>query len=473
MPSAVVVGAGPNGLAAAAELARHGLRVRVLEASDAPGGGARSGESTVPGLIHDHCSAIHPMGAGSPCFASLGLERHGLRWLRPEVDCAHPLDDGTAAALRRSVDETAAGLGADGDRWRRLFGPSADGFDDLAADLLGPILRVPHHLLRLARFGPAALLPAAVVARWWRTEPARALYGGVAAHHFQRLDRPMSAAIGLMIIAAGHRWGWPVAEGGSQSIVDALVAVLAEHGGVVETGVRVRDARELAAYDVVLLDLSPTQALAMYADRMPPVVRRAFRRFRRGPAAFKLDLAIEGAVPWRAPICGRAGTVHLGGTFGQVAAAERQVASGRMPRRPYVLVGQQYVADPSRSRGGINPLYAYAHVPHGYAGDAAPMMLEQIERFAPGFRERVVETVPTGPAQLAAGNADLEGGDIVGGSNGGLQVVFRPRVAADPYSLGVPGVFLCSASTPPGAGVHGMCGFHAARSALRHLRIPA
>ncbi|MGX7727899.1 phytoene desaturase family protein [Rhodococcus sp. 2H158] len=470
MSTAVVVGSGPNGLAAAVHLARSGVDVQVLEAADEIGGGTRSGELTVPGLVHDHCSAFHPMGAGSPYLQTLGLDRYGLRWRWPEIDCAHPLDGGEAALLHRSLDVTAAGLSEDGPRWRRMFADLASGFDGLAADLMRPVLNVPRHPLRLAAFGPRALLPATASARWFRTPKGRALFGGVAAHAYHRLDRPATSAVGLMITAAGHRYGWPVAEGGSAAIARALTAQLAEHGGKVHTGVRVRRAADLQPADVVLLDVAPEAALGILGDAVPARIAKAYRRFRHAPGAFKVDFAIDGPVPWADPNCGKAGTVHLGGEFAEIARAERDVATGRMPERPFVLLGQQYVADPTRSHGSVHPLYAYAHVPAGYTGDATDAIVAQIERFAPGFRDRIVATVVTAPADLARQNPNQVGGDIIGGANADLQVVFRPRIALDPYSTGVPGVYLCSASTPPGAGAHGMCGYNAAESALRHLR---
>ncbi|TQF67273.1 NAD(P)/FAD-dependent oxidoreductase [Rhodococcus spelaei] len=470
MTTAVVVGSGPNGLAAAVHLARHGVDVQVLEAADTIGGGTRSAELTVPGLLHDECSAFHPMGAGSPFLQTLGLERYGLTWRWPEVDCAHPLDNGDAGLLYRSVAQTAAGLGADGRRWQRMFGGLADSFDDLAADLMRPIASVPRHPVRLASFGSRALLPATATARWWRTDRARALFGGVAAHTYHRLDRPATSAVGLMIVAAGHRYGWPVAEGGSQSIAAALAAMLTDRGGRITTGVRVRSTRDIPPADVVMLDVTPAAALEILGDRVPGRVARAYRRFRHGAAAFKVDFAVEGGVPWTAPDCGRAGTVHLGGDFAEITRAERDVTAGRMPQRPFVLLGQQYLADPTRSNGNLHPVYAYAHVPHGYPGDATEAIVAQVERFAPGFRDRIVATVSSGPARLAESNPNYVGGDIIGGANTETQVVLRPRVALDPYRTGVPGVYLCSASTPPGAGAHGMCGYNAAESALRHLR---
>jgi phytoene dehydrogenase-like protein len=470
MTNAVVVGAGPNGLAGAIELARHGVEVQVLEAGDTVGGGARSGELTVPGVIHDHCSAFHPMAVGSALWKEIGLERHGLRWQWPEVDCAHPLDDGTAGLLYRSIAQTAAGLGPDGSRWRWALGDLAGGFDELAADLLRPVLNVPRHPIRLATFGPRAVLPATVLARWFRTEQARALFGGTAAHVYTRLDRPLTASLGLMILASGHRFGWPVAEGGSGTITAAAAAALRELGGTISTGVKVTSRADIPDAAIVLLDLSPAGALSLYGDVLPVRIKRSYQRYREGSSAFKVDFAIEGHIPWTNPDCGRAGTVHLSGTFAETADVERQRAQGRMPQRPFVLLGQQYLADPSRSAGNVNPIYAYAHVPFGYTGDATAVVVDQIERFAPGFRDRIIATATTSTAQLEAENANYVGGDIIGGANDGLQVLFRPRLAVDPYFTGVPGVFLCSQSTPPGAGVHGLCGYHAARSALRRLR---
>lgn len=470
MTTAIVVGAGPNGLAAAIHLARHGVDVQVLEARDTIGGGARSGELTVPGVIHDHCSAFHPMAVGSPFWKQVDLQRYGLRWKWPEVDCAHPLDDGTAGVLYQSIEKTADGLGPDGSRWRRAVGDLAAGFDDLAHDLLRPVINIPRHPIRLAAFGPRALLPATVMARWFRTEKARGLFGGAAAHVYTRLDRPLTASLGLMILASGHRYGWPVAEGGSGSIVAAMAAALGEHGGAITTGVTVTNRGDIPDADIVMLDLSPAAACKIYGDVMPGRIKRSYQHYREGSSAFKVDFAIDGHIPWTNPDCGRAGTVHLGGSFAEVAHTERQRAQGRMPQRPFVLVGQQYLADPSRSSGGINPIWAYAHVPFGYTGDATTAVIGQIERFAPGFRDRIVTTVSKTTAELQAYNPNFIGGDIIGGANDRLQVLFRPRVAVDPYFTGVPGVYLCSQSTPPGAGVHGLCGYHSAESALRRLR---
>jgi phytoene dehydrogenase-like protein len=467
---AVVVGAGPNGLAAGIQLARHGADVQVLEARDTVGGGTRSGELTVPGVIHDHCSAFHPLGVGSPFWREIDLQSYGLVWKWPEIDCAHPLDDGSAGVLHQSVEATAAGMGPDGKRWRAAVGDLAAGFDELAEDLLRPVLNVPRHPIRLARFGPRAVLPATVLARWFRTEQARAAFGGAAAHMFTRLDRPLTAAMGLMFLAGGHRYGWPVAEGGSGSIAQALAAALKAHGGSIATGVTVAGRGDIPDADIVMLDLSPAAALKIYGAAMPARIKRSYRRYREGSSAFKVDFAIEGDIPWTNPDCRRAGSLHLGGTFAEIADTERQRAQGNMVQRPFVLVGQQYLADPTRSSGNVNPIWAYAHVPPGYTGDATGAVVDQIERFAPGFRDRVIATVSTGTAELEAYNPNFIGGDIIGGANDRLQVILRPRIAFNPYATGVPGVYLCSQSAPPGAGIHGLCGYHAANSALGWLR---
>jgi len=470
MSTATVVGSGPNGLACAVALGRAGVEVTVLEAAETIGGGTRSAELTVPGVVHDLCSAVHPMAAASPFFRSLGLEAHGLQWRWPEVDLAHPFDDGEAAVLVQSLEQTAAGLGRDGDSWRRLFDSPARHFDQLNEDTLRPVLHLPKHPIRLARFGLAATAPATLLTRRWRTPAARALFGGVTAHSFSPLTRPLSAAVGMALISACHSGGWPVAAGGSQALADALASVLRQYGGRIETGVRVSSLAELGSPDVVAFDLAPGAVAAIVGDRLPGRVARAYRRYKHGPAAFKVDLAVEGGVPWTAPACRQAGTVHAIGSFEELVAAEREVNRGRMPSRPFVLVGQQYLADPSRSAGDVHPVWAYAHVPSGYTGDGGRAVIDQLERFAPGLRERIVATSVRSPAELEAGNANYIGGDIVTGANTPVQTLIRPRLALDPYATGVPGLYICSAATPPGGGVHGMGGFNAAQSALRHLR---
>ena len=468
MSDAIVVGSGPNGLACAVELARNGVEVTVLEAESTIGGGTRTSELTVPGLLHDDCSATHPMAAGSPFLNSLDLGEHGLEWLWPEVDLAHPLDDGSAGVMVRSIERTARGLGADGAAWLRVFGSSSAHFDALLDDILAPIVHLPRHPLRLARFGIPAAAPATLLARSWKTPQARALFGGVAAHAFSPLSRPMSSSVGCALIDACHAFGWPVARGGSRSITDALASVLRENGGTIETDRRVSSLGELRA-DVVVFDLAPGAVAEIVGDRLPSRVARAYSRYRHGPGAFKLDLAVEGAVPWTNEACRTAGTVHAIGSFEEIALAERAVNRGSMPERPFVLVGQQYLADPSRSKGDLHPVWVYAHVPSGYAGDASEAVLGQVERFAPGFRERITASSVRAPADLVAYNSNYVGGDIITGANTPLQVLFRPRLALDPYKTGVDGVYICSAATPPGAGAHGMNGYNAARSALRAL----
>jgi phytoene dehydrogenase-like protein len=369
----------------------------------------------------------------------------------------------------RSIDVTASGLAGDGRAWRQLFGSISANFEALNEDLTGPVVHVPRHPVLLARLGLPALMPATVLARRWQTPAARALFGGVAAHSFARLDRPLSSAVGVALIAACHAVGWPVAAGGSQAIADALAADLRQHGGMLETGVRVRSLAELDSPDVVAFDLAPGAVADIAGSRLPGRVTRAYRRYKHGPGAFKVDLAVEGGVPWTAEACRRAGTVHVIGSFEELVAAERDVNRGRMPARPFLLVGQQYLADPVRSAGDIHPVWAYAHVPPGYDGDGEGAVLDQIERFAPGLRERIVASAVRSPAELEAANPNHVGGDIITGANTPLQMVARPRLALDPYSTGVPGIYVCSAATPPGGGVHGMSGFNAAQAALRYL----
>jgi phytoene dehydrogenase-like protein len=469
MTEAVVVGSGPNGLAAAIRLAQEGIAVTVLEGTDRPGGGTRTSELTLPGVLHDDCAAFHPTGVVSPFLGSLGLEKFGLEWRWPELDLVHPLDDCRAGVLSRDLDRTLASLGDDADAWRRTFAPIVDQFDDLLAEIFRPVIHLPRHPLVLSRFGMKALLPATSTVRRWKDEPARALYMGTAAHVFGRLDTPLSGSVGLMLTAAGHWAGWPVAKGGTQSISNAMIALLQSLGGTVETGVTVTSLDELGSPDVVLLDTSPQGVLEIVGERLPGRVRRQLTRYKYGPAVHKVDFAIDGDVPWTNEDARRAGTLHLGGDAEEIVAAESLTARRGMPARPFVLVGQQYLADPSRSSGSVNPLWAYAHVPHGYTGDATEAVIGQIERFAPDFREHVVATATRSATQMAAYNPNYVGGDISSGANTAKQIALRPRLAINPYKLGLPGVYLCSSATPPGAGVHGMCGFNAAETALKGL----
>jgi len=469
MSSAIVVGSGPNGLACAAILAKRGVEVTVLEAETRIGGGTRSSELTLPGLLHDECSATHPMAVTAPATLELELDRHGLEWAWPEIGLAHPLDGGAGSAMLRSLEATAAGLGEGGARWRQIFGAPSKGYEPLTEDIYHPFLHLPRHPLRLARFGLPAAAPATLLARALGAPEAAALFGGVAAHAYAPLNRPFSSSIGMALICAGHACGWPVAKGGSMAITEAMAAAVREQGGRIETGRRVRSLTELPPAEAVVLDLAPRAVLELAGEKLPPRVARAYRRYKHGPAAFKLDLAVEDGIPWSYAPARRAGSVHVAGSFGEIAACERDVNRGRMPERPFVLVGQQYLADPQRSQGNLHPIWAYAHVPSGYSGDATGAILAQIERFAPGFRDRIVATNTRTPAEIEAANPNFIAGDILTGANTPLQTLLRPRVGANPYWTGIPGVFICSAATPPGAGAHGINGFNAAEAVLRSL----
>jgi phytoene dehydrogenase-like protein len=469
MSEAIVVGSGPNGLVCAAKLAKAGVKVTVLEAEETIGGGTRSSELTLPGLIHDECSAVHTMAVGARSLNELDLKRHGLEWCWPEVDLAHPLDGGSAGVVLRSLADTARGLGEDGPRWERIFGSPSRGFGELSEDIMRPILHVPRHPVRLARFGLPAAMPATLIAKKFKTEQARALWGGCAAHAFSPLGQIMSSSVGMALICAGHSYGWPVARGGSRAISDALAAVIGEHGGIFETGQRVTALTDLPRADAVVLDLAPGAVAEIAGSSLPARVARAYRRYKHGPGAFKVDLAVAGGVPWRNEATRKAGTVHVAGSFAEIVAGEREINRGRMPERPFVLVAQQSLADPTRASGDVHPVWAYAHVPSGYTGDATEALIDQIERFAPGLRERILATAVRSTSEIAKQNANYIGGDIITGANTPWQTVIRPRLALDPYSTGIPGVFICSAATPPGAGAHGMNGYNAAGSVLRDL----
>jgi phytoene dehydrogenase-like protein len=371
--------------------------------------------------------------------------------------------------MLRSLEATAAGLGGAGARWKRVFGPPSQSYEALTADIYHPLVHVPRHPLRLLRFGLPSALPATALARYLGTPEAAALFGGVAAHAYAPLNRPLSSAIGMALTCAGHACGWPVAKGGSVTIANAWAAVIREHGGKIETGRRVRSLGELPPADAVVFDLAPRGVLEIAGERLPARVARAYRRYKHGPGAFKLDLAVEGGVPWTQEAARRAGTVHVIGSFEELVHAEAEINRGRMPERPFVLVGQQYLADPRRSRGDLHPLWLYAHVPAGYTGDATEAILDQVERFAPGFRERIVARATRTPAEFEAVNPNFLGGDILCGANTPLQTLLHPRIAPVPYWTGAPGLFICSAATPPGPGAHGIGGFNAAEAVLRTL----
>jgi phytoene dehydrogenase-like protein len=467
--TATIVGSGPNGLAAALTLADAGITVTVLEGAETPGGGTRTSELTLPGLLHDDCSAAHPLAVDTPFARQFDLAAHGLTWRWPKVQYAHPLAGGRGAAAHRSLEETAAGLGRDGRRWSGMFGSLVRDFDLISEDVMAPILGVPGHPLALARFGLRSGLPASLLARSWRTSEGQSLFAGVAAHALRPFTSPLSSAVGVTLASAAHRYGWPVAEGGSRAISDAMMAALADRGGKVVTGVWVNSLAELDRSDLVLLDVSPSAAVRICGAALPAHVRRPLERFRYGPAAFKVEFAVEGGVPWSYLPAREAGTVHVGGDLAEIEATEAMIHRAQMPERPFVLVCQQSVADRSRAVGNVHPIWSYAHVPHGWDGDGTGAVEAQIERFAPGFRDRILARHVRSVAAMEAYNPNYVGGDIVTGANDPRQMLLRPRLAADPYRLGIPGVFLCSAATPPGAGAHGMCGYNAARAALKSL----
>lgn len=465
---AVVVGSGPNGLSAAVELARAGLHVLVREANDQIGGGARTEPLTLPDFQHDVCSAVHPMAAGSPFFASLPLDEHGLEWIQPEAPLAHPLDEARVAMLERSPEETARGLDGGDGGWRDLVQPFADRWHQLARDILGPI-RIPRHPLLAARFGLRALRSSEGLAGARLEGPeARALFAGLSAHSTLPLDRSLSGGIALALAVAGHAVGWPIPRGGSGRISAALASLLRDLGGRIETGAPVASLEELPSARAVLLDLTPAQILDV-VDDLPGGYRRALQRYRYGPGVFKVDWALSEPIPWSASACRRTVTVHLGGARREIVSAEVAAWEGRVAERPLVILAQPSLFDPTRAPDGRHTAWAYCHVPHGWDGDATRRIEDQIERFAPGFRDVVLARNTFSPADLEARNPNLVGGDIGGGVQDPGQFLFRPVAALRPYRIPLEGLYICSSSTPPGGGVHGMCGFHAARTALGDL----
>jgi len=468
---AVIVGSGPNGLAAAIELAREGFSVIVLEAKETIGGGARTEELTLPGFHHDVCSAIHPMGVVSPFLRALPLAEHGLEWAYSPAAIAHPLDDGTAATLELSLDATAARLGADEASYRALMQPFAEKAGQLFDEILRPILALPlpKDPLLLARFGTLGLRSAMSVAGRFRTPHARALFGGSAAHSFLPLGKMGSASFGLAMMLAGHATGWPAAKGGSASIINAMASYLRSLGGEIETSRRVRSLRDLPLATVALFDVTPIQLAYIAADELPRPYLRRLGRFRYGPGVFKVDYALDGPIPWKAAECARSATVHVGGTIEEIATHERSVFRGQMTDKPFVLVAQQSMFDPTRAPEGKHTGWAYCHVPHGSTEDATEAIERQLERFAPGFRDRILARHTINTAQYEEHNANYVGGDIGGGANIMSQFLTRPFAKLDPYATPNPRIYICSSSTPPGAGVHGMCGYWAARSALKRV----
>jgi phytoene dehydrogenase-like protein len=466
---AIVVGAGPNGLAAAITLARAGRSVQVLEANDTIGGGARSAELTLPGLLHDLCSSVHPLGAASPFFRTLPLARLGVDWVFPPAALAHPFDDGTAAVLYRSVAATSETLGRDAASYRRWMQPLAAGCDKIVEDLLAP-LHFPHHPFTFARFGFPALLPARTFADIaFKGKHARGMFAGMAAHSMIPLEEPGTAGFGFVLAISGHGVGWPFARGGSQTIADALASYLHSLGGETKTGMRVESLDGLPPSAVKLFDVTPKQLLCIAGDHLKGGYRSNLERYRYGPGVFKLDLALDGPIPWKARECTEAGTVHLGGTLEEIAAVERQVHDGECPERPFVLIAQSSLFDPTRAPKGKHTVWAYCHVPSGSAIDMTDRIEAQIERFAPGFRGRILARSVLPPSEVERHNANYIGGDINGGVQDLLQFYTRPAPRLDPYSTSAKDIYICSSSSPPGGGVHGMCGYFAARSALRRI----
>jgi phytoene dehydrogenase-like protein len=467
---AVVVGAGPNGLAAAVALARAGCSVLVVEAAQTIGGGARTAELTLPGFRHDVCSAIHPMAVASPFFAQLPLPEHGLEWIHPPTPLAHPLDDGSAPVLERSVESTAEGLGADASSYRRLMGPLVAHACTLFGELVGPF-RLPRHPITALRFAWRALRSGRGLAeRYFQGEPARALMAGLAGHAILPLEQVPGAAIGLMLGTAGHAVGWPMPRGGAQRIADALASYLGSLGGEIVVGQRVGSVDDLPPARSVLLDVTPRQVLALAGHKLPARYQRRLSRYRYGMGVFKVDWALAGPIPWRNDDCRRAGTLHLGGTMAEIAAAERLTWQGGHPDRPFVLAAQPSLFDPSRAPVGRQVAWAYCHVPNGSTVDMTAPIEAQFERFAPGFRELILARHVMNTADMERHNPNYVGGDINGGAADLWQIFTRPVASLNPYATPAPGLFICSSSTPPGGGVHGLCGYFAARAALRFLR---
>jgi phytoene dehydrogenase-like protein len=465
---AVVVGSGPNGLAAAITLARAGRTVIVFEARDKIGGGCRTGELTLPGFAHDICAAIHPMGVASPFMRKLPLEQYGVEWIQPPAPLAHPFDDGSVAVLERSIEATGMWLGDDAAAYRRLMMPLVRHWEQLVEDALGPLPLPPRHPLILSRFGLQAIRSIRGVAESrFKGERARALVAGIAAHAMLSLESPVSAAFGLMLGMLGHAVGWPIPRGGSQSIVDAMAAYLRTLGGEIVTGMEVESLEMLPSTHAILCDVTPRQLLRIAHLQLPQGYQYQLQRYRYGPGVCKVDIALDGPIPWKAEACLRAGTVHIGGTLAEIAGAERAVWRGEHAERPYVLLAQQSLFDPTRAPAGKHTVWAYCHVPGGSSCDVSERIIDQIERFAPGFRERILAKHVLTAAEMERYNPNYIGGDINGGVQDIWQLFTRPTIRLKPYSTPIKGLYLCSSSTPPGGAVHGLCGYFAAKAALR------
>lgn len=469
---AIIIGSGPNGLAAAVRLAQAGLKVRVYEGRETIGGGARTAELTLPGFRHDICSAIHPLGISSPFFSTLPLQEHGLEYIQPEYAVAHPFDDGSAAILHRDLDITAEALGADGRAWKRLMGPVVAEWDRIAQTFLGP-LRIPPlgSIPALVNFGLRALSPASTLARLaFSTEQARGLFAGIAAHAILPLEKAPSAAFGMVLGAVGHVAGWPIPRGGSQAIIDALASCLRSMGGEIVTGQEVRSLDELPPARLTFFNTAPVNMATIAGERLSAGYRQQLQRFRHGPGSFKIDWALSGPVPWTAEACRKAGTIHLGPTLDAIAASERAMWNGQHTDRPYVLIAQQSLFDDTRAPEGQHTLWGYCHVPAGSTVDMTEVIEDQVERFAPGFKELILARHTITAQAFEAYNPNYIAGDIAGGIVDFRQLFTRPSIRLEPYRTSAPDIFICSASTPPGGGVHGMAGYHAAEIALRELR---
>ena len=468
---AVIVGSGPNGFSAGITLARAGLRVLMVEAQPTLGGGMRTKELTLPGFHHDVCSAVHPLAIASPFFASVPLQKFGLEWAHPEVLLAHPLDDGSAGVMLKDIDATAALLpGKDAKAYRQLFGGLKRSVEILLPDLLAPLLKFPRHPFRMAMFGLTGMRSAAGLAQCeFASDAGQAMFGGHAAHSILPLDKKFTASVGLMLATVGHMVGWPVAVGGSQSLANALGRYFQALGGEMVTGLKVEDLESLPKAKAYLFDTSPRGLISICGHLFPNRYLRDLQQFRYGPGVFKLDLALSGPIPWTNEHCRKAGTVHVGGKLTELMASEEACWEGRVEERPFVLVAQQSIPDSTRAPAGQHTCWAYCHTPPHFEGDLTETILRQIERFAPGFRDLILATHVLKPRDLAAYNPNYVGGDIIGGVQDLWQMLKRPVLSRDPYATPLKNIFLCSSSTPPGGGVHGMCGYHAARSALHRV----
>ena len=465
---AVVVGSGPNGLSAAITLQQQGLSVILLEAKDTIGGGLRSAELTLPGFTHDICSAIHPMAAASPFFKSLPLHDHGLEYIHPALPAAHPFDNGRAATLFPSLEETAQALGLDDKAYQDLIGPITRDWPSIEKDVLGP-LTFPSRPVAMAKFGLKALQPATALAGYFKTPEAKGLWAGMAAHSLQPLTNLATSAIGLVLMTAAHLRGWPIPKGGSQKIADALASYFISLGGKIETGVEVKSLSQLPSARAVLLDVTPRQVLQIAGRKLSALYAWQLQRYRYGMGVFKVDWALDDSIPFTAETCRRAGTVHIGNTFEEIQASEAAAGNGKHADRPFVLLAQQSLFDPSRAPKGKHTAWAYCHVPNGSTVDRTEVIEKQIERFAPGFRERIISRHTFNTTQLENYNFNYIGGDINGGVIDIGQLFTRPALRRSPYRTSLKGLYICSSSTPPGGGVHGMCGYHAARRALKDV----